>query len=127
MKFTRVAGDDAHVFDLHAEYLRDDLREDREVSLPLRADSSGDPNLAARFDGHTRAFVRTDACAFHITGDAETDVLPLRPQSRLLSFDERVVTNQLRRLIERRPIVSAVVDQWPRILKHDLVIVRKPI
>ena len=97
------------------------------MPLPLRADSSGDANLAARFDGHARAFVRTDACAFHITRDAETDVLALRPKSRLLSLDERVVTDQLRRLIERRPIVSAVVDQWPRILKHDLVIVRKPI
>src|SRR5207253_282479 len=38
-----------------------------------------------------------------------------------------VVADQVNSLLERRQIVAAVVDEWRRVLKHDLVIVREAI
>ena len=78
VKLARVAGDDAHVLDVDAERIGDDLREHGEVPLALRADAGRDAHRAARLDRHARAFVRPDARAFDVARDADADVLCLR-------------------------------------------------
>ena len=127
MELARVAGDDAHVLDADAEHVGDDLREHREVSLALRADAGRDAHGAARLDRDARAFVRTDARAFDVAGDADADVPALGAQPRLLLAQELLVADHLRRLLERRQVVAAVVDERRRVLKHDFVVVRKSI
>ena len=125
VKFARVARDDPHVFDIDAEHVGDELREHREVPLPLRADAGRAAHLAARLDRDARTFVRADAGAFDVTRDADADVPPFGAQPRLLVANELLVADDLGRLLERRQVVAAVVNERRGILKHDLVIHRK--
>ncbi len=122
MKFARVAGHHAHIFDIDAERIGNELREHREVPLPLRADAGRAAHLSARLDGDARAFVRPDAGALDVTRHADADPPPLRAQLRLLLADELLVSDHLGGLIQRRLVVAAVVNERRRVLKHDLVI-----
>ena len=113
--------------DVHAELIGDDLREHGEVPLALRADAGRDAHLAARLDRDARAFVRADAGALDVADDADADVPALGAQPRLLVAHELLVADHLGRLLERRQVVAAVVDERRGVLEHDLVVVRETV
>ena len=97
VELARVSRDDLDVFDVDAQRIRDQLREDSEVPLPLRADTGRAPHLPAGFDGDARPFVRADAGAFDIAGDADADVPALGAQPRLFFAHESLVADRLAR------------------------------
>jgi len=63
---------------LDAELVGNDLCEDGEVPLPLRADAGRDIDLAVRLHLHLGAFIGPDAGALDIAGDADANMAALR-------------------------------------------------
>jgi len=53
---------------------RNDLRETREVTLTLRAHSGNNRYTTAAHHLHLCSFIRSDACAFHVCNDTNTNV-----------------------------------------------------
>ena len=93
------------------------------MPLPLRADAGRHAHLAVRLHLDLGAFVRTDAGAFDVTGDADADVAALRAQPRLLLGEEAPVADHLERLVEDRLVIAAVVGERRKVLIDDLVVV----
>src|SRR5262249_35170040 len=116
VELARVASHDAHVFDAHPERVGGNLREHREVTLALRADAGGDANLPAGPDRDARALIWPDAGALDVAANPNADVPALGPQPRLILAEERLVADDLRRLIQRRPVVAAVIHERRRVL-----------
>ena len=92
------------------------------MALTLRADPGCDAHLAAGLDLDLGALVRPDAGALDVTDDANTDVLALRAQLRLLLAHEPLVVDQFQQAVEDRLVVATVVLKLGEILEDDLVV-----
>src|SRR5688500_19335402 len=95
------------------------------MTLSLRANARCATDFATWLDRHARALVRSDAGAFDVTHHANADVASLGAQPRLFVANELFVADDLSRLVQRRQIIAAVVDERRRILEHDFVVHRK--
>ncbi len=120
-----VARDDIDLIDIHAELFGDDLRETREVTLSLRANSRHDRDASTAHHLHLRAFIRTNARAFHIRDDTNANVFAFGAQLRLDLVDELVIVHSFERFIQQRLVVAAVIHQRGKVLIDDLVVVRE--
>ncbi len=74
MELVGVAGDDVDVGDGHPELVGDDLGKAGEVTLALRADSSGNTYFSVCLDLDARTFIRPDAGPFYIAHQPEPQV-----------------------------------------------------
>ena len=97
------------------------------MSLALCAHAGRHANFSAGLDGHSRALVRPDAGALHVTDHADSHVLSLGSETWLFRRDELFIADHLHGLFKSRQIVAAVVHQRRRVLEHDFVIVRETI
>ena len=99
-----------HIVGFDLPGVGDHLREDRLHALPLRASAGGDVDLAGRIDAHGRAFERSDAGAFDVAAEAETEIAALRARLALPLAKRRHAADRVERLLQRLRIVAAVVD-----------------
>ena len=125
VEFGGVAGDETNVIDVGAKLLGDHLRKGGEMALPLGTDSGSDANTSARLDCDARAFVWSDASAFDIRYNAETDMLAFGAQTGLFFLQKVVVVDELDGFIERGFVVAAVVGEGRKILVDNFVIIGK--
>src|SRR6185436_11974718 len=98
-----------------AERIRGDLGERRLVALPMRGEASGDEHLAARLDADARAFIRSDARALDVAGDAEAEMAALGARDGLARAEVAVADHGQRHL-EAGRVVAAVVAGRPTVL-----------
>ena len=125
MELVGIAGDDVDPIGWDAELLGGDLGQHGEVPLPLGPDSRGDRDPAVGVHLHPGALVGSDAGAFDVGDHANADMTAFGTQAGLLVVDERLVVDELQRLVENGLVVAAVVHQRREVLIEDLVIVRE--
>src|SRR5688572_1515164 len=99
VKFSGIACDDVNIAHGHAKLGRDDLGEAGIVPLPLRTDPCCYTDLAICANCDTRALIGADPCALDVTHDANTDMLTLSAQLRLLILNEVMVIDNLQRAL----------------------------
>src|ERR1043166_2059928 len=95
------------------------------MSLPLCADAGGESHSSTRLHGDPRALVRADPGPFYICHYAQAQTLAGGSRPWLLFLQKLLVVDHPRRHRQRRLIVAAVVRQWLKVLKDDLVVVRE--
>ena len=118
-----VAGHDLDVLERHAELVGGDLRERREVALPLGGQAGRDLHLAGRLDDDVRALVRPDAGALDVAGEADADLAAVGP--RRLGVCQRPSSQPTRSLsfCSDAGKSPGVVDQRPAVLERQVVVV----
>ena len=119
-----VAGDDRDVGGIAAERIRGDLGERRLVALPVRGEAGGDEDLAARLDADARAFIRPDARALDVAGDAEAEMAAVGARGGLARA-EVAVADHGQRHVEAGRVVAAVVAGRPAVLEGEAHVPRE--
>src|SRR5207248_11477706 len=131
---TGVAVDDLDVFHRQTQLVGRDLRERRLVPLPVRVRSGEDGHLSRRVHAYGRALVearlrseragdlrRRQTAGLDIRGETNAQVAPHLAQPVLLP-PKRAVVEHLQRLVERRFVVAAVVEEGDRRLVREGVL-----
>ena len=125
VKLIGIAGDDIDIAHLDAELIGDDLGEAGEMSLPLCADAGRHVHLAIGLHLDLGAFVWSDARTLDIAGDTNAHVPTFCAQARLFFIEKFPIADHIKRFIEDRLVIAAIVGERRKILIDDLVIVRK--